>query len=410
MKFVIDTTLRESIDNYDLFLKPNGIFYSKSLSANNYLYPCYYYKKDDIYISSTSVFELIKHKKTLKRNHKFTTNHFYRPSFSTIDLDIRRYSTRTVSSFELNNPKMIMHLGVKLMQEYITEIEKLFPNHINLLLMGGKDSQNILLCNRNTEWAVLSGEPNTNNSIEFIDKNNLKITEFLSGNAETDNTFFNEEIIYSDCLFGPSHIRWMSQIKKFVEKNDGKVILWMGTNGDGIFAKNNNHRDNDYFAVQDLHVGTAMGVLHQVYKNFLNIPVLSPYQSPKMIKDLICKFNPYYIEKSGDIRELMGNLLLGKQVYYPNTNPTPPEYIRQRTKEISIYINHLKNYDVKINSSFIKSHSFNYYDKFLRFLDKHSNKKRTFLSKALFPLRNILGRSFPTIRNYRHDIKKLEIK
>ena len=81
---------------------------------------------------------------------------------------------------------------------------------------------------------------------------------------------------------------------------------------------NNNHRDKDYYVVQDLHVATSQGVLHQAYKNILNIPVLSPYHSPRMIKELICKFDPYYIKDSLDIRPRVGEILFGKKVKYPD--------------------------------------------------------------------------------------------
>lgn len=410
MSFLVDRKVRDYVDNYEMYLSPNSIFYSREIKVNNYLYPCYYYKKENFYVSSTSVFELIKHKKVFNRNYKFTTNHFYRPSFTTIDNKINRFFKRTKSTYELDDPKKITEIGAKLMQEYITEIENYFPDYAHLLLMGGKDSLNILLCNRKSKWIVLSGEPNTLNSKEFIENNKLDISDFIRGKPEVDNSFYESEVTCSDCLFDPSHIRWIPQIKEVVDQHQGKIVLWMGTNGDGIFAKNNNHRDKNYFAVQDLHVGTAMGVWHQAYKNFFNIPVLSPYQSPGMIKELISKFNPYYVNKSGDIRKQIGQILHGREVNYPTSNPTPPVYSRNRKYEIAIYIKHLKKSDVEINNPFLKSYLFDKNDKFLRFFEKHSNRKRTSLSKILFPLRNFLANIFPILKNNRHDISNLEIK
>ena len=65
MTFKVDYKIREYVDNYEIFLEKNKIFHSRSINVNNYLYPIYFYKKGDIYISSTSVFELIKFKKVI---------------------------------------------------------------------------------------------------------------------------------------------------------------------------------------------------------------------------------------------------------------------------------------------------------------------------------------------------------
>ena len=173
VNFEVDYKIRDYVDNYEIFLEKNKIFHSRSVNVNNYLYPIYFYKKDDIFISSTSVFELIKYKKSYYRNFYFTTNHFYRPSYSTIDQKIMRFRSKTISSYQLKDEDQIANIGANLMQDYVTEIENLFPEYSHLLLMGGKDSQNILLCKRNKKWIVLSGEPNTVNSLNFIKYNKI---------------------------------------------------------------------------------------------------------------------------------------------------------------------------------------------------------------------------------------------
>ncbi len=410
MTFKVDHKIREYVDNYEIFLEKNKIFHSRSINVNNYLYPIYFYKKGDIYISSTSVFELIKFKKSYSRNFYFTTNHFYRPSYNTIDQKIKRFRSKTTSSYQLEDEDQIANIGANLMQDYITEIENLFPEYLHLLLMGGKDSQNILLCKRNKKWIVFSGEPNTENSLNFIQENNLETHEFIRGLPEANDKYYENEVLYSDCLYDLAHVRWVAQIKEIVDRYDGKIILWLGTNGDGLFSMNNNHRDKDYYVVQDLHVATSQGVLHQAYKNILNIPVLSPYHSPRMIKELICKFDPYYIKDSLDIRPRVGEILFGKKVKYPESNPTPPVYLRKRSKDINIYESELIKLNIHMERYIIISFFYNKLDFILTLLDRHSNKRRKHISKVLFPLRKFLSIFIPVLKINRHDMAKLERK
>ena len=47
------------LDNYDLFLMPNGVYEANTVSASNYLYPMYAWRDVDSFRVSTSVYELI---------------------------------------------------------------------------------------------------------------------------------------------------------------------------------------------------------------------------------------------------------------------------------------------------------------------------------------------------------------
>ena len=60
-----------------------------------------------------------------------------------------------------------MELGVRLIQEYVTEIEETYPGYVHILLMGGMDSENIILTERKERWIVVSGEPNTRLNVKL---------------------------------------------------------------------------------------------------------------------------------------------------------------------------------------------------------------------------------------------------
>ena len=316
--FPVDGTIRERLDNYELALMPNGVYRAREVVADNYLFPMYAYRDGESFVTSTSVFELIRHKGRFVRNPRFQTTYFWRPTFLTIDAEIQRVrTTHRRSSLEVTDPVRIIELGCELIQQYITEIEEAFPGHVHILLMGGKDSQNILLAQRRAPWIVLSGEPNTELNRRFIEDNGLSVERFVRGTPQADNSLLLGEVIASDCAFDVAHFRWMPKIKELVDEFSGKAVIWMGTSGDGVFSRNNNHRDRDYYAVHDLHVGTSMGIMHQVKKNLFNVPVLSPYQSPRFLDELFYKFDPYFVFKSGDVRKRMGEIFLGRSVVYP---------------------------------------------------------------------------------------------
>ncbi len=399
------------IRNYDLYLMPNGVYRAKKIIADNYLYPMYYIKEGDHYILSTSVYALIHYKKKYIRNPKFQTTIFYRPTFMTIDKEIMRARTEyRRSTMELTDPDKIIRLGAKLIQEYITEIEEKYPGWVHILLMGGKDSENIILTQRKERWIVVTGEPSDKLNEKFLSDNKIDVESFIPVSNDTDNTYLQNEIIASDCFADVKHFRWVGLIHDIVKKYNNKAILWMGTNGDGIFSKNNNHRDKDYFAVGDLHVGTFCGILHQMYKNFLNIPVLSPYNSPQFLDELFYKFDPYFVIKSGDVRKDIGKSLHGKDVKYPSENPEVEIWNRNRSESIKRYINQLESDRIICNKDSIISNIVHFKEQIQHLFNTHSAKRRSKLSKILFPLRMQLSKIFPVFEIKRHDIASTEIK
>ena len=180
----------DTLDNHELFLMPNGIYRARHIQPDNFLYPMYYLKEGNEYLVSTSVYALIQYKKSFVRNPKFQNVNWFIPTFLTIDRDIQRARTTfRRSTCELTEKKDILDLGVRLFQEYITEIEEKYPGWVHILLMGGMDSENIILANRKERWIVVSGEPNARLNEKFIDDNDVKIDRFVSVPNDADNTF-----------------------------------------------------------------------------------------------------------------------------------------------------------------------------------------------------------------------------
>lgn len=411
LDFPLDETIRDRLDNYELFIMPNGIYRARKVVADNYLYPMYVYHDGEAFVAATSVYALIKHKKQFVRNPRFQTTHFYRPTFLTPDSEITRVRTRyRRSTKEVTEPEKIIRLGVELMQEYITEIEQAYPGAVHILLMGGKDSENIILTHRKERWIVVSGQPNATLNEKFIEENGIDIERFVGPGEETDDRLLVDEVLGSDCFYDIAHFRYLPLLQDLVHEFDGNAVIWMGTSGDGVFSRNNNHRDRDYYAVHDLHVGMAMGIYHQVIKNILDLPVVSPFQSPKMLDELFYRFDPYFVDEVGDVRAKMGEMLLGRPVKYPETNPRPAPLSRNRRVSLPIYVQALKKEGVPCDEHRCESKVIELKEHIQTFLNYHSLKRRTPLSKLLVPLRNLVGRWLPSLRNKRHDITATEIR
>jgi hypothetical protein len=379
--------------------------------APNYLYPMYRYKQDGKSFVSTSVFELIKHKGVFHRNPKFQTTTFWRPTFATIDRKISR--VRTIprrSTLEIRDADTISTLGAAHIQDYISSIELAYPDHTHVLLMGGKDSQNILLAKRSAPWVVVSGEPNTTNSLRFCEKNGLKVDELLGHPDHSVDDLVFEEVVASDCFYDPAHFRYLHLLLDIKERCNGKLVVWMGTSGDGIFAKNANHRDEDYFAVHELHVGMSMGIYHQVIKNILNCPVLSPYQSPSFLDELFFKFDPFFVKTAGDIRSTVGEKLHGSTVWYPETNPSPSLWARDRNFSIAMYYNALASEGLPIKSNRFMNYFYKIFERIKIGFRTVVSKRRGHPFVFIFYLNRWMEQRFGYQLNTRHNVIKNEIK
>ena len=405
----------ETITNYELYLRPRGIYKIKNLICDNYLYPVYATKINDKVYYSTSVYQLILKKKNFIRNPYFQTTDFYRPTFQTIDKEVYRVRTLPRESDEtLSNPKIIAEKSAKIFQKYITEIEEKFKDHKHLLLMGGKDSQNYLLANRKSSWIVLSGQPNADLNEKFIKDNNIKnIEEFIKHEDIANNEMLLDEITASDCFFDVGHFRYIPKIAEIIKKNNGKVVVWYGQAGDGKFVYCANHRHPNFFDVHVLHVGMAMGILHQLSKNLFDVPALSIYQCPEFLEEIFFKFEPYFVKDlKYDLRIDIGKILFnGIEPIYPKLNPSPSDWsdivYRNRKKSIGRYINSLQKKEIHIDRYFILSFYNKYKEWLIHRINWHSVKNRTPISKILYPLRKFLSKYFKIFKIKRYNIREI---
>lgn len=395
----------DKLSNYDFYEMPNGIYRCKELICDNYLYPVYHLERDGEDYYSTSAHALIRFNKKFERNVNFQNGDFIQPTYRTADVEVKRVRSKRREFKKLISDKdELAKLAANLMQKYTTEMEEKFSDYHHVLLMGGKDSQNILLCERKTTWSVVTSEPNCDDNQFFIDANKIPNVDYIKIDNNTDNTYLEEEIISTDCFYDPAHFRYVPTIKKLWEKHDGKIVLWMGTGGDGILAKAACIDFDDLFDFWALHVGVAMGVLHQLYKNLFDIPCLSHYQSPEFLDEYFYKYDPEFVRSGLDIRPKVGELMYGKKINYPSSNHTPGPWGRDRKKVFSVYINNLEKKGVNVKRHSLKNFLYELNSWIFYLANKHSSKKRTKVSKVLYPLRKVLAGYFRFFKIKRYSI------
>jgi hypothetical protein len=319
-------------------------------------------------------------------------------------------TTHRRSSLEIINKDEIVNLGVKLIQQYITEIEETYPDRVHIVLMGGKDSQNIVLANRKAKWIVFSSQPNAPINEKYIADNNIKIERFVSVSNDTDNTLLQKEIMASDLYYNITHFRWVKALSDLVSEFKGKAIIWMGTDGDGIFKRNSNHREKDYYARHELGLGMSMGIQHQVLKNVINVPVISPYQSPAFLDELFYKFDPFFVNKYPEVRPEIGEKLFGKPIIYPIENPEPEMWERKKSIALPTYIKQLETEGIPCKKDPVRSYIRKQKEIFFFTIERFSAKRATKTQKFFYKIRGTLSKVIPQFEIKRYSIHEKEIK
>lgn len=236
-------------------------------------------------------------------------------------------------TFSVSDPEEFVDRSAAYIQEFVNEVERQFPNHEHIIRMGGKDSQLIALVPKITDnWSVFSAEPNHPVVKRFLEKNNININELYYHDNQNEESFeeFRRKVICSDLRSDPRHLRWYPTLEEIVTSHDGDVIFWGGTEGDTIYSYHvdyGNASGEEYF---DLHFSRAanwQSITHQATKNYTGVPMLSPYHSPAIWKELYRHYDPQMISEGDDLRPALGERLFDNDVWWPERNPGPSPYI-----------------------------------------------------------------------------------
>ena len=241
--------------------------------------------------------------------------------------------------------KTVYHL-----KNFINTIEKKFPNHAQIIMTGGKDSQLISLVPKlnSKNWHIFSSEPNFTLVQRWLRENNIEGNRLFKAddfNKETREDF-KKKIICGDCYSDPKHIRWLPNLKKIAANFNYKCIFWSGTMADTIYSFHKDYHlksKKDYFETHMTRACSWQGNYHQTLTNFVGNPLLSPYHSPEIWNDLYQHIDPTIITKNVDLREKIGERLLGRPVWWVSDNPGPSACTQKfYNNYYKIYLSYIK--------------------------------------------------------------------
>lgn len=320
--------------------------------GKTYLSPLEIIKKKGFLNVNSDSFEIINH-----------PNFLFCPPNLLIDKDIKRVESCWTFKKVITDQNIFISDIATAMKEDALFIEKMYPDHTILALVGGKDSMNMLLLPWKNPVIVASAEPNFPLVKEFLLKNGLKY-ELIKLEDET-NLLPEKEILINCCRLNLEHCRWTGHLNQISEGLDKKIIVLKGQWGDNLFThkwrrndylppafhvnglKNkiiakiqNKEKNLKYFISHDKFMqefffknlwyesahwqGVHMSFLHE----YLGVPVLSMYHNEKVMG--VITNTDFEKVVTSDLRKQIGEKLIGRSLFYPDANPSPPNSLSRK--------------------------------------------------------------------------------
>jgi hypothetical protein len=357
-KKINDVVEIDKLTEQDIWESHSSIIWkAKSFEGNPSFYPVY--KWQDYY--SYSVLALILKKNILSLNEKakeFIENKELSiiPNNLTIDKDITRIGKAHEFIYSIDCVDLYCQQIASALIKDIALIEDKHPEYLNIVMCGGKDSLNLLLLPWKNPLLALSAEPNYELVCEFVKQNNLNVTvEKLEDLYDED--MLQDEIAEACCRADLSHWRWGIHLRKIVAKHSKRVVIWKGQLGDVYMAPT----WKTYIYPKQIHiqfickvykrssmffpkfVNKRIGrliqpaVIRSTWDKSANLQgshvgfiraladclVLSSYHGENVLK-VFSKAELGLVAQK-DIRPHIGEILLGRKVIYPKSNPAPKE-------------------------------------------------------------------------------------
>ena len=302
----------------------------------------------------------------------------YAPPGYMVDTEINRVGHKLPFTKEIKTEKTAVSALSSAMVADMQLAEKTFKEHRNVILCGGKDSLNLLLLPWENQVIVASAEPNYSLVKQFIKDNGLPFD--IIKLQDERNVNLDEEILINCCRNDLAHCKWGGHLKEISADHNEKVVFWKGQVGSELLnfsrwkvykytSPQSDLTISDYLSLNpdnwpellqrvrnklidpkkvlfEAHwkrgahwQGVHMGFLHEL----TGAPILSGYHGPN-VTSVLQKID--YIEAiTRDIRPLIGDMLYGGTVEYPDTNPGPGiSSIRSGVSDVNTFLRVLKKY------------------------------------------------------------------
>jgi hypothetical protein len=349
------------IDESDLWSSSSPLV----LQATQFIgHPTFYpvFQFGDYY--SSSFFALVALKGTLIPNARVLSaaeqpNLLYQSCTETADMEIHRIGgppEQNAKDSLCASPENYSRAWATAMQEDIAYQEQQSPGFVNVILVGGKDSMNLLLLNWQNPTIVFSSEPNTSLVRDFIARNEIGLEVFELTDPEDHHTL-THEILENGCRADLSHFRWGKHLRDIAKEHNSKVLFWKGQLGDMLTTPGWKKYSDQGSGVRDftrkvyarldkyipmslqsvvadqilvphffdalwrrgaMFQGAHMGVIRAI----TGCPVYSAYHGSGVSE--VWRGVHFVEAVQSDIRGQIGAHLHGGPVWYPDSNPAPP--------------------------------------------------------------------------------------
>jgi len=221
--------------------------------------------------------------------------------------------------------------SAKAHEAFVARIEKMYPGDAHVVLLGGVDSQTIMLVPKvkPANWHVLSMEPNASLVWGWLKRNGIEYGRFFRRRVtHRPGIDFVHRIVWAtDCMADPRHYRSGDFMVEIARAFGGDVIFWAGTLGDAIQGGCHSRAyvptgSGRYWNSLLTRGPGWQGMAHQNCLRQTGCPMLSLYHSPEIWRDVYTRTDMSALPR--DVRQRVGVRLHGRQVEWLRRNPHPP--------------------------------------------------------------------------------------
>ena len=316
------------------------------------------YRCGDLY--SHSPLPLILHKRSLRVDRR-SARRAEQPEFlyasgrRTIDREIVRIGGPPWPHPAIRSAAVYAQQIAAAMRDDIGAAEARHPGYTNVVLCGGRDSLNLLLLPWKNPVLVASAPPNHELVTAFVRAHGLG-REVVR--LDDDESLLPLEILVNCCRNNLEHCRWGPALRRLSLALDGRVMFWKGQLGDTFLTPRWTRWCHPPYAVDDalralcrplggrgerrlhrlLEAGTVtqrivfwslwhrgamwQGAHMSILRQLTDALVLSGYHGPA-VRRVVARVDLHHAVRQ-DVRPLVGEILYGRPVQYPETNPCPP--------------------------------------------------------------------------------------
>lgn len=347
-----------SLDQQTIWSEPEtDLWRAERFVGRPSFYPVYRWR--DVY-SYAPIF-LLAYKGYLRPNAEVTRvvehpRFRYYSGWQTIDEEIVRVGGPPEHRPELRSAAAFIEAVARGMVEDMAAVEARSPRRTNVVLVGGKDSLNLLLLPWRNPVIAYSAQPNTPLVERFCAENELGI-EVRELQERSGPEVERDEVLANCCRLDMKHTRWTGHLAQIAAEHGGEVVFWKGQLGDtfltpfwrryvrrpppgaprlrrvraalsklsrGLRARLTPAPDVQRIFMQAQWSRGAMwqGAHVSMIRAAAGVLVLSAYHGPAVQRALRRVDLGRAVER--DLRDEIGARLLGRPVRYPRDNPSPP--------------------------------------------------------------------------------------